>query len=420
MDIQRLQAKVEVLGLLPTEVLNAAVAERALRRCMDLLSASIAPNTPASDEELVSVLASVRRVLGTLPLPPKDEGLGDNTGNELLQSVQTVINTSPDAEVREEATLLLIDLLGTGLQVDRNAVVNRVNELFASSPIEAVARVVAHLGGPGLPTLTESTEPLLQRCSAEPTLFSAVLGDAPEEQLPPFIRAVLPRNPVPVLRALDDVELQDEEWTSIVELAISHAATLAPAQQVEILAEVAKFRDETLLPCFNAYADGLTRLLTSGDETVAEQALKLLEENPSHIEEPGRARLLASKLHAWLLAVGDKHQPSATTALLLLWTQLTPEEQESFIGMLFDQGITNEGRPAAVEHALTTLASVGVRCDEKRRPNFEDIRAKFESAADPAMRDAIIRGLARLKPTRTSKGSRSFWDWAKPLLKQSQ
>lgn len=416
MDTQRIQAKVEVLGLLPTEILNATVAERALRRCIDLLSVSISSNTPASDEERVSILASSRQVLRTIPLPPTGEGLGDNTANEMVQGVQNVINASPSAEVREQATLLLVDLLGTGLQVDRNAVISRVNELFASSPVDAVARVVAHLGGPGLPTLTESTEPLLQRCSTEPTLFSAVLKDSPEEQLPPFIRAVLPRNPVPVLQALDAVELQDEDWTAIAELAINHAATLAPAQQAEILAEVAKFRDETLLPCFNAYADGLTRLLTSGDEAVAAQALKLLKENPSHIEEPGRARLLASKIHAWLLAVGDKHQPSATAALLLVWTQLTPEEQEAFIGMLFAQGIGSESRPVVVEHSLTTLAAVGVRYDAKRGPNFEDIRSKFDSSSDPAMRDAIIRGLARLKPTRTSKGSRSFWDWAKPLL----
>lgn len=420
MDTQRLQAKVEVLGLLPKTILDGTVAERALRQSINLLSASVSPDVDLDDTERSQVVSAVRDVLLSVPLPPTSEGLGEGTANELLQAAQAVIDGTVAWEIREEATMLAIDLLRTGLGVDRNAVVSRVNALFASSPIETVARAVKHLGGPGLPEFAESTEPLYQRCSTEPTLFSAVLAETPEEQLTPFIRAALPRNPVAVLRALDEVKLQDEDWTSVAELAISHAATLAPAQQAEILTEVARFRDETLLPCFNAYADGLTRLLQSVDEAVAAQALELLKQNPSHIEEPGRARLLASKIHGWFLTVGDKHQPSATAALLLVWAHLTPEEQEAFIGMLFDQGIKNEGRPAAVEHSLTTLASIAVRYDEKRGPNFVDIQDKFESSTDPAMRDAIIRGLARMKPARTSKTSRSFWDWAKPLLDQNQ
>lgn len=411
MDIQRIQAKVQVLGLLPEPILNGTVAEAALRRCMDLLNVSISSNAPSEDDERRRILSVVRDVLRTVPLPPTTEGLGDGTANELLQAVQNLINATPAWEVREEAVLLLIDLQRTGLQTDRNAVVNRLNESFDSAPIDAVPMLVAYLKGPALEEFPECAERLLQRASQDQALVGTITAEAAVEQRMGWLRSVFPRNPVLVLNARDAMSLSDQDWMEFAEVVIGHASSMNPVEQAALLAEVATFPQPAILADIDAYTEGLARLLTSGDESTASKGQALLQSTVSVMDDPGRVRLLASRLHDWLQSIGDKYQPSPLAALMLVRAQLTKEEKDALIGMLFDRSVRDESRPHVVEHALGVLGTLEVRYDAVRGPNFEALKLKFQTSGDPAMKDAILRGLERIKHG-GAKGAKDFWEWA--------
>ena len=416
MNIERLEAKIEVLGLISPDVLAGPVADRALRQCINLMNFSISSHTPSDDSERLALLRLIRRIVAILPLPQATGAIDPNTSNEFSQALQNVINATQEPAVHEEAVLAMVDLERSGVSTDRQSSANRLGELIETGQPDSVQRVVSHLGGPAMKEWPECVETLLRRCTHEPSLFQTLLADASDEEKGPWVRAMLPRNPLGVLELLDDVELYHDDWTFVCEFAIEHAASLAPQQQAEILAQVAGALSEQTEEILNDFSQGLVRLLTTGNEVVAAQGLRLLQMHPQHFQGPGRSRQVVSSVFGWLNAIADKHQPSAIDSVVLLQGQLTQEERQAFVGMLFVQGIQDEARPEAVEHSLGALAAIGVRYDKGRGPNFEDIRNKY-GASDQTMRDAIGRGLRLLKPARLPRtiDARAFWEWVNGL-----
>lgn len=415
-DPEAFAKRVELLGMLPPTAIDEVVAGRVLRADAQVMDGSI--NSEADGDVWLSLVTTCRSSLTIVAAGVTEGGIEDVVLNDFTRVVKTVLNSSQNPAAQREAILTLVDLGNTGHHPDRNALVGFVNTYVASAPVEDVRTIVAYMGGPSLEGWPECKETLLQRCVAETELYDAVLEDTEQERRYDWMFEMLPKRPAHVLNSVGVSGLSEEEIVCLCEYADEPLRDLSSEDLIAVLDAISPLLG---LPgmgyALDTYTAALGRLLTSGDETLASAGIRLLRAHPEHLADPGRACGLVSELMTWLGPVGEKYQPSAIGAILVLGGRLTKEEADSLIGILFDTA-TNDSRPEAVEHAIRSLAALDVKYDE-RPANFVHLQTRYKSTEDEAMRSAIREGLTALRPNQTPRKNRTearaFWDWQKSL-----
>jgi len=408
----QLEAKVAILGRFPTSAIDGAVADRLLRSVVQVFDANLEDSPTNLADDWLGLIESARRVLALVAHHITEGQVEADSINEFTRVVKNVLNSSKDTAAHREAMLTVIDLGNTGGHPDKNVLVGFINDYLASGPVQEVRVVLEHMGGPRLSIWTQCEEALLERCTTDEAMFDAVIEDAPREDLPDWLGKMLPRVPERVLRSLPALELDGQTLTPLCTQALDLAAARPIEDQASILTAVAPVLRSEMDDALDAYAAGLSRLLISGDEVIASHGLHLLRAHPELLAETSRERQLALDILNWLKGNQDKHRPSPIEALVLLRGQLTPQEQNSLVELLFESHIQQDSRPEAVEHALNILAAMGVQYAD-RPPNFEDIRNRYH-ATEEETRAAIRRGLAMMKPPRAPRNpqAKAFWKWA--------
>lgn len=403
--------RIELLRTFPPAAIIDTVANRVLRAAVQVMDGSNDSETNA--DAWLSLTRSCRASLGIVRGRVSEGAIEDEVLNDFTRVVKNVLTSSQNPAAHREAIQTLIDLGDTERHPNRNELVEFIGSFISQAPIQEVRDIVDYAGGPAMPRWTECRPHLLDRCAADTALYDAVLGDAPENARFDLMSELLPRITEHVLRSIPAASLSEHDTIVVCESAGDQSRNLSGDQLVSVLAAMApllgiKGMDYVL----RDFADGIGRLLMTGDESLASAALRLLRENPDHMAEPERARELTLTVSQWFASIGDKNQPPVIDALVLLQRHLSPEERDGLVATLFDQNVRDEGHPGVVRHALLALAELGVRYDD-RPANFLDIKAKATGTEDGQMAKAVQEGLAALRPKPLSgtKAAREFWKW---------
>jgi len=408
--------RIELLRVLPPGAIIDTVASRVLRADVQVMDGS--SNAETDGDAWLSLIRSCHASLSIVGGRVAEGAVEDEVLNDFTRAVKNVLNSTQNAAAHREAIQTLIDLGNTGHHPNRNELVGFISSFIAQGPVHEVRSIVSYAGGPAMPSWTECRPHLLDRCAADTALYDGVLEDMLEGERLDWILETLPRMAEHVLRSIPAAELSEHDTVVVCENAGDLTRNLTDDQLVSVLDAMAPLLDiDGMDHPLRDFANGIERLLATGNETLASLGVRLLREYPEHLADPELAVGLVSRIVSWLGNYSDRFQPSAVDAVLLLRGRLTPEERDSLVGMLFCLA-TDDQRPPAVRHALESLAALGVSFEE-RSANFVHIRTRYGGAADAGIKEALRDGLARLRPMRMSRKTKSeakeFWEWEKSL-----
>jgi hypothetical protein len=408
--------RIELLRMLPSAAIIDTVASRVLRADVQVMDGS--NNSDTAGEAWLSLVRSCHASLGIVGARVAEGVVEDEVLNDFTRVVKNVLNSTQNAAAHREAIETLIDLGNTGHHPNRGELIGFISSFIAQGPTQDVRSIVRDLGGPAMPGWTECRPHLLGRCTADTALYDGVLEDTPEEGLFDWIAEMLPRIPEHVLRSIPGSRLTEHDTMVVCEHAGDLTRELVGDPLISLLDAMAPLLHLDGMDCaLRDFANGLGQLLTTGNEELAAPALRLLGEYPEHLSNPELAVGLVSRVVGWLGGYGDRFQPSAVSAVLLLQERLTPEERDSLVGLLFGLA-TDDQRPPVVRYALESVAALGVRFEE-RPANFIHVQNRYGDSADLTMKEALRDGLVSLRPKpmprKTKSEARAFWEWQKSL-----
>ncbi len=408
--------RIELLRILPSATIIDTVASRVLRANVQVLDGS--NHSETDDEAWLSLIRSCHASLDIVGGRIGEAAVEDEVLGDFTRVVKNVLNSSQNPAAHREAIEVLIDLGNTGQHPNRSELIGFVSTYIAQGPVREVRSIVLYLGGPAMPRWTECRPHLLDRCAADVALYDGVLKDTPEEGRLSWIQEMLPRIPEHVLRSVPGAGLSEHDTVVVCESAGDLTREFVGDQLVTVLDALAPLLSiDGMDHPLRDFANGIERLLTTGQSSLSEAGLRLLRSYEQHLSDPELAVGLVSPVARWLAGVGDQFQPAAIEAVLLLKERLTREERDSFAGMLFAIA-TDDQRSEAVELALGALATIGVSFDE-RPANFVHLQNRHADCGNPAIEEAIRTGLAKLRPDpmpqNTKPEARAFWEWEKSL-----
>lgn len=418
MDTDRLNEKVEALGLLPRDVLTAAVTDAALQALRGLLE-NAASGESVSEEDRRQLVGAVRRAMDLLPMPLDDDAFPEETRSTFVQSLENMLNSTSDEETKEASVLALVDTATSGIHPNPSAVVNVVNGRMLSAPAEQVLRLVDALGGVTLPKLSECREQLYQRCATDVELFNRVTDSASEADIGAWLSTMLPRMPEAVLAAAMRLGLPDGAAETLCLQALEFVANDLSAQRASVVGQVAGLLKPDMAEGLEAFANVLVGMLVSGNASAEADGRRLLREHGTLLSD-GLARMVARGAVEWFVDpnLGDKnHQPTIDAIVELQRARnqdaLTTEEVSALVGVLFDKSVRDERRADVIRHAMGALRTLGVKYKD-RAANFEDVRRKYEQEGDEEVKAAVASGLSGLRPSGLkglTAAARTFWKW---------
>lgn len=163
------------------------------------------------------------------------------------------------------------------------------------------------------------------------------------------------------------------------------------------------------------YLDKIKIRLTTADHSLQKIGFNGLNEEKFLGKE--RNRKLTKEIFDWLKKpeITDKYQPFSIRAINRGYQYLNDEEANNFKQFLFDDIIRLSQNPLEIDFAFSELTKIWPTYRE-RKQNFEDIRSRYKSPDTNAeMKKALADGLRKLKPNRTSKSDKDFWEWVDTL-----
>ena len=90
--------------------------------------------------------------------------------------------------------------------------------------------------------------------------------------------------------------------------------------------------------------------------------------------------------------------------------QLNKEEQKEFQQFVFEELIRKGTSQETLELGFSLLEEMAPKYEDRKR-NFDDIKERIESEQNETIKNTLITGLKKLKPTRTNKQNKDYWEW---------
>lgn len=156
-------------------------------------------------------------------------------------------------------------------------------------------------------------------------------------------------------------------------------------------------------------ANKISTCLTSIDPTIQEVGLQGLAEATKHLAQP-RLRQIVKEVFDWIRKpeVSPKYQSFSTRAILSEYEQFNDQEKAEFIQFIFEELVRKSTDIIHINFGLEILDQLKPKYED-RTQNFDDVKLRIDSEQDINIKNALITGLAKLKPARTKPDNKDFW-----------
>ncbi|PIR56850.1 MAG: hypothetical protein COU72_04075 [Parcubacteria group bacterium CG10_big_fil_rev_8_21_14_0_10_41_35] len=156
-------------------------------------------------------------------------------------------------------------------------------------------------------------------------------------------------------------------------------------------------------------ADKISTCLTSVDLAIQEVGLHGLAEASKHLAQP-RLRQIVKEVFDWIRKpeISPKYQPFSIRAILSENDQFNDQEKAEFVQFVFEELVRKSTDIIHINFGLEILGQLKPKYED-RTQNFDDIKLRIDSEQDINIKNALVTGLAKLKPFRVNTDNKDFW-----------
>lgn len=123
-------------------------------------------------------------------------------------------------------------------------------------------------------------------------------------------------------------------------------------------------------------------------------------------------RRIVKELFDWIKKqeVQPKYQPHTLTAIVSLAEELNEEEQKELVQFIFDELIRKSSDSAQITAVFDLIVLLKPKYEE-RQQNFDDIKSRIEKETNVDIKQSLLNGIRKLKPSKTTKENQEYWKW---------
>ena len=212
-------------------------------------------------------------------------------------------------------------------------------------------------------------------------------------------------------RALECFESIDAKDAKIVFLIADKLwqifESMNQAQKKRVFKFVNKYKANNEASVRETLATKIIAMLTMMNDIHQQLGLEALQESTLSKE---LKRRIVKELFDWIKKqeVQPKYQPHTLNAIVSLTEELNQEEQRELIQFIFDELIRKSSDSAQIGTAFDLLASFAPKYEELQQ-NFDDVKSRIEKETNVDVKQALLNGIRKLKPTKTNKENQDYW-----------
>jgi hypothetical protein len=170
----------------------------------------------------------------------------------------------------------------------------------------------------------------------------------------------------------------------------------------------------------DVFAEKITFCLTNVDLALQEVGLQGLSGASEYLGKP-KIRQIAKDIFDWVRKpeISPKYQPFALKAILSEYGKFNNQEKAEFAQFVFEELIRKPNEIIYIDFGFEILDKIKVKYED-REQNFDDIKLRIDNEGNMDIKNALVEGFGKLKPSITNLINKDFWDSIEVLLSKEK
>ena len=408
---QEILERIEVLNSFESDLVNSEVSDEIIKKLANIQTVE---NKDTADgriqhkEKLANSFIKLFNVQSNI-LSNATEAHFDIFADGIITAVNAIVDLSQ----RKVFIPLLLKIKDSTSDPKASQIQSTVTSFLTSAEIPDVDYVVKDsLDAKAFIEESDYSPAFEKRAIANQDFFDYVYDKVSNKKQSELLDKLFDADHDRALQKIDNLKYKISNSKSIVGKAFNKIDSLSPIDKAKFV----KLTND--LKCANdgrlreTLSTKLKTYLTSTDLALQEIGFNGFSDAISHIGE-ARTRQLVKDVFDWLRSpeVANKYQPYAIRGSYLGYrNQLNEEEQKEFQQFVFEEPIRKGTSQETLELGFSLLEEMAPKYEDRKR-NFDDIKERIESEQNGIIKNTLITGLKKLKPTRANKQNKDYWEW---------
>lgn len=394
-------------------IITPKAASDVISKLRDLLNTE---RQKAYREEKENLLNCIENILG---------GLGEKIG---MITDQSVINSFADSIIQGVNALgnyahkkifvltcyWLVDMLKDAGK--KSQIETLLSAFSSSADVESIKFALDKLDKKEQERLITKYEGNLRQRVTQQPFFDLLYPLAPKGIRTQWLIYLISSASQQALTILDGLSYNVDDKIATVDALLNKVPQAAVPEKESLYNAVHKMGcagDKNLMSVFASQIKGLLKSTDSKQQECGYNAFKTAVYFPETTK-----RDIATDTIEWLrsLQPSTAGQTYAIYSILLNWKILDPTPQRDFVHFIFDKLIRRGPNTENIKLGFEALFQVKPDYENYSK-NFDDVFARIESESNLQIKSEILVGLAKLRPEKTDKRNKNFWEKVDDVFK---
>lgn len=400
------------------EIITPKIAQEIIASFCDLLSIENLRAYREEKENLLECIENIFHVLHDHILNIKDKSVLNSFADIIIQSV----NKFGKWNQRKIFIFICLKIVNM-LEGTPNSNINTIiQNFFSNTEIDSLKFVFGKLGEKEQTELiTKYSGVFQQRVLQHQFIFNYLYPRAPQDVriqwMTNFISSQLQR----ALEKLKELSYKVDDKKVVIETLLQTAKNVAFQEKNNIYKTINKMKCANSKELRNVFASQIKPLLKSEDKNQQKVGYIAFQE-AAHFSETLK-RNIAREVVEWLrsLQPSDAGQIYTVKSVLISWDILESPVKKDYIDFIFDKLIKRGINIDNIRLGFEIFYEVKPKYEEYST-YFDDVFARLESEGNDQIKTEIKSGLLnpKLKPPKTNKKNRDFWNKLEKLLNKQK
>jgi len=402
---QEIRSKIDLL-LDFKEIITENVPQAIITKLQALLSAE---NQKAYREEKENFLTCIDDILDSFR--EQFANISDiNILNSFAASIVEGIDTAekwPQKKIFIYSCLGLFDICRGD---EKSNLDERIRDFFSNADLEDVRFVLnKYKNDTARKELLNKYQSIFQqRVIAQQPFLDLLYPVATEDVRAQWLSTLINGAPARAFAKLEELSYKVDFKKNIVE-ALLTKVQLVPAQEKGIFYVVINKMECANDAELEMKLTSQIKELLKTDDLLSQQAGYSALMNGTYLPASLKreiAREVVERLRLLPPEQAGRHDP--VKSVLLNWSLLEPPVKRDFLDFVFDKLIKRGASINDISFGIEILFTTKPRYEDYPQ-YFDDVFSRAEAESDPQIKSAIVGGLNRLKPPKTTKRSGGYW-----------
>ena len=408
---QEILERIEALNSFESDLMNSEVSEEIIKKLTDIQTVENKNTTDGRIQHKERLAKSFIKLFNVQPniLSNAIEAHFDIFADAIIIATNAIVDLSQ----RKVFILLLLKIKDFVSDPKVSQVQATVAGFLTSAEISDINYVVKD--SPDEKVFIEESDyssAFEKRAIANQDFFDYVYDKVSNERKSELLDKLFDADRNRALQKIDNLKYKISDSKSIVGKAFNKIDSLPPVDKAKLVKLINNLKCANDAGLRDILSTKLKTYLTSLDLSLQETGFNGFSDAISHIGVP-RTRQLVKDLFDWLRSpeVANKYQPYAIRGSYLGYkNQLNKEEQKEFQQFVFEELIRKGRIQETLELGFSLLEDMALKYEDRKR-NFDDIKERIESEQNDIIKNILIIGLKKLKPSRIDKQNKDYWKW---------